>query len=601
LWRTIKKCSANRAIERFESIGVSNMATEVKILMLADADGSFVATKNRFALTELIAALEEDAGDEWKFVVTKAHRLPRAIFESANPGQQQGADPSRDNFIFDSRFNINAFDELWLFGFASANPDGPYHDPAGYALRPDELAIVEAFMEAGGGVFAVGDHDDLGRDLCGSIPRVRSMRRWEFDYKAALVDYSGYQEGSMDCPPVMGRYRHSTIVKDVDGHYEFDNQSDDIPQTIRPEMTVLGLTDSPYLRTFETFPHPLLCGPNGVIKSLPDHMHEGQCQVPDDLTATYGSGGTSKPEYPQLFGAPLAPQVVAWEDIVGRAAEPAFVDPAGARFDDNQELSPDTAGAMAAWDGHLVAQGRVVVDATFHHFVNVNVLGVGQDLKHNWAADEAIKNQGLKGSSDPRAQLAYRQIRQYWRNIAIWSAPQKVQTSHALGWIRFVVNDGRLRQFAGLAGTLDGMMQLGVFMKRFLGTFLAPCAVLTVSSVGVPDPWSILLGKWYIIKTLPDPPREGPAWKELPMTLSILSSLALGAAATTIMHLRANGSRHDDRDLLKAVHQTSERAIRELLSAQVKGLEDAVRNCRRWAGEMGAAELARASPRRGPS
>ncbi len=577
------------------------MATEVKILLLADADGSFVATKNRFALTELIAALEEDAGDGWKFLVTKAHRLPRTVFESANPGQQQGADPSRDNFVFDASFNTSTFDELWLFGFGSANPDGPYLDPAGYALRPAELAIVEAFMEAGGGVFAVGDHDDLGRDLCGALPRVRSMRRWEFDYKAARGDYSGYREGSMDSPPVIGRYRHSTIVKDADGHYEFDNQSDDIPQTIRPEMTLLEVTASPYLRTIEAFPHPLLCGPNGVIKSLPDHMHEGQCQVPADLTATYGSGGTSKPEYPPLFGAPLAPQVVAWEDIVGRAAEPAFVDPAGTKFDDNQELSPDTAGAMAAWDGHVVSQGRVVVDATFHHFVNVNVLGVGQDLKHGWAADEAIKNQGLKGSSDPRAQLAYRQIRQYWRNIAVWTAPQKLQISHALGWIRFVANDGRVRQFAGLAGTLDGMLQLGGFMKRFLGTFLAPCAVLTVSSVGVPDPWSILLGKWYILKTLPDPPHEGRSWNELPMSLAILSSLALGAAAATLMDLRTKGARHDDRELLRAIHQTSERSIRELLSDQVKGLERAVRNTRKWAGGAAAGEPERVAPRRSPS
>jgi hypothetical protein len=58
------------------------MSTIVRVLMLADADGSYVAHNNRFALTELIDVLEADSWDGWKFVVTKAHRYPKALFES---------------------------------------------------------------------------------------------------------------------------------------------------------------------------------------------------------------------------------------------------------------------------------------------------------------------------------------------------------------------------------------------------------------------------------------------------------------------------------------------------------------------------------------
>lgn len=85
------------------------------------------------------------------------------------------------------------------------------------------------------------------------------------------------------------------------------------------------------------------------------------------------------------------------------------------------------------------------------------------------------------------------------------------------------------------------------------------------------------------------------------MSLAILSSLALGAAAATLMDLRTKGARHDDRELLRAIHQTSERSIRELLSDQVKGLERAVRNTRKWAGGAAAGEPERVAPRRSPS
>jgi hypothetical protein len=35
--------------------------------------------------------------------------------------------------------------------------------------------------EQGGGLFATGDHEDLGAGMCARIPRVRSMRYWKLD------------------------------------------------------------------------------------------------------------------------------------------------------------------------------------------------------------------------------------------------------------------------------------------------------------------------------------------------------------------------------------------------------------------------------------
>src|SRR5262249_32669426 len=157
-------------------------------------------------------ALKSDVQDGMDYDITTAHRYPKAVYP-------QAASADVDHFVFDSSFSIAKYDEVWLFGIASSNPNGPSHDPAGFALTPAELQIIQKFMEQGGGVFATGDHDDLGRDLCGLIPRARNMRRWSFDYVKATPNYSGYEESSDDSPPVMGPHRHSTINKAANGRF----------------------------------------------------------------------------------------------------------------------------------------------------------------------------------------------------------------------------------------------------------------------------------------------------------------------------------------------------------------------------------------------
>jgi hypothetical protein len=96
----------------------------------------------------------------------------------------------------------------------------------------------------------------------------------------------------------MGPHRHDTLAKGHDLAYQFDDQSDDVPQTITPRMYLGGISGLVDWR----YPHPLLCGPQGVIDVLPDHMHEGECQEPEDLSGTFSVGGTTRPEYPAKNG-----------------------------------------------------------------------------------------------------------------------------------------------------------------------------------------------------------------------------------------------------------------------------------------------------------
>jgi hypothetical protein len=74
-------------------------------------------------------------------------------------------------------------------------------------------------------------------------------------------------------------------------------------------------------------------------------------------------------------------------------------------------------GAISVWDGHKVGNGRIVCDATWHHFVNQNLDGT-----------EAVFAPGNRrvGLRDP-VTLAFtrdfHQIAEYYRNIADWLIP----------------------------------------------------------------------------------------------------------------------------------------------------------------------------------
>jgi hypothetical protein len=113
-------------------------------------------------------------------------------------------------------------------------------------------------------------------------------------------------------------------------------------------------------------------------------------------------------EYPALAGGTrLSPEVIAWSTITGGRAQ----------TDVKQLLNPTRFGAIGAYNGHRVNAGRVVVDATWHHFFNINLIGdpgpgVGP-----------IKSQGFHHpSTDP---AVYNDIKTYFRNIAVWLAPKK--------------------------------------------------------------------------------------------------------------------------------------------------------------------------------
>lgn len=296
----------------------------------------------------------------------------------------RSADPNADipNFDFNDAgkgLTISRYDVVFLFG---ARSEGVNDLPAA------QVDTIAKFMEAGGGVFATGDHQTLGASLCGNVPRVRAMRRW----KAAQTP-----------PHVSNTNRFSTNLSGPNEGEEFSDQSNTEPQRLYLNFrTQAGGVGSP---------HPLvqLKAPRRAMEVYPDHPHEGECLMPASLATSFTVGGQSVPEWPDdLTGADLSPEIVAMSVSHGDGFPGG---PTGAK----QALSPQLFAAIVAYDGHRANKGRVSTDSTWHHFININLDGTGEPGFNGLQSPAGVDTEALK------------RIREHYVNLATWLMPKKVR------------------------------------------------------------------------------------------------------------------------------------------------------------------------------
>lgn len=377
----------------------------------------------QFQLGEFIRVLQETRWNGFDLEITRAHRtVPHPASAEDRLKQSRGADVV--GFRFHKGFAVNGenrqLSDYDMVLFFAISPDMSEDETE--AELQDEAQAISRFMENGGGFFATGDHENYGTALCKYIPRVRSMRRWYFEGPGP--------NGEPAAPSALLADRNDTTRPGRDGLFIFENQSDDIPQQIEPTWydsrdVIVGVCS-----VEDKSPHPLLCSPDGVVKYLPDHMHEGLCEVPDNLAGrTFNIGNQTLPEYPICISTsePLAPEVVATGQVLGGHPTPTFN---SAVHTPAIELSTShTFGVICAWDGHRVGKGRVVVDSTFHHFVNINLTG---DRFLSQIAGVAADDQRFFGFYviDPQTgkrmqNEEYLMIQCYYRNIVYWLMAQR--------------------------------------------------------------------------------------------------------------------------------------------------------------------------------
>lgn len=354
-------------VAKLDRTTVFNLFKECTPKLLVVTDGlSFDATDG-FGLTQFVSTLASSTiHGMTPQVVTKVRPIGAGFrFDDATEG------------VLKSRYDVVFI--LGIYG-ASTNP-----------LSPGEKAALGNFMQAGGGVFATGDHQDLGASMSADLMRVRAMRLW-----------------TAGTPHVSNTTRLSTNVSAGNELEDFVDQSDIVPQNLYPNFRTVagnpGVVGRPGMAhpVLQMAPTPGVANP--VIEVFPDHPHEGECVVPSNLSTTYplGAGVDEWPAAPG--GARVSPEAVAHTMSHGSGFQ---FGPTGPK----EALVPRAFIAICAYDGQLANVGRVVTDATWHHFVNVNLDGTTSGLL------------GLQSSAGVDGPVLTR-IRQYYRNLATWLMPK---------------------------------------------------------------------------------------------------------------------------------------------------------------------------------
>lgn len=490
----------------------------IRILVVTDSSGTFDETAD-FGLGHFLKAFTRSAVNNpmdnpaayVRFDVKTAHRGNVAA--------------DFKNFKFDAQ-DLSVYDQIWLFGVSRG----------GSPLSNKELKAIAQFMNNGGGVFATGDHEDLGVELCGRLPRVRCMRRWWFSSADPL--------GSPAAPPVSGA-NHNTIVDNPatalneEGAFQF--QSDNYPQTIFPRYKRVYTGRWPMWRRF---PHPILCSQYGIIKVMPDHMHEGRCDIYADFGRTLTFDGYSFAEFPNQSGTStqLKPTVVA---------------------DSLNQLTDHRFESISVYDGHLTDDnGRIVCDATWHHFFNINLVGF-EDSRQRIRAGGTL-------AEDIRSEQAYVRIRAYYRNIAYWLARRRNQNCLRTKGIHLVLHEFdfkiAVKPWKLVKYKAEYLLMLGEMAKDALNHYAPKCQWYE---------WILVLFKDYpLFKKFHPFEIDGPVFDEpILFDPEKIHSIALGLAVHNLFHFAEEQKSFTDKTYArfdKIATEGLEEILDEAISQSIK-------------------------------
>jgi hypothetical protein len=417
----------------------------IRILLVCD--GFLYFSDEDFGLSDLIGILKNEPFAFARFELSAAHRsnVSDARVGVGNPHLTRTIKSLR--FDDAAKFDPTLYDQVWLFGSDRSSPSGGDWSPR---LSDTELRALSQFMDGGGGVFATGDHEDLGCAMGGFLPRVRAMRRWFFPGLGP--------NGEGLAPPFEGAGRFDTNREGPSGGWQFNDQSDVVPQVIEPHYYKARVG---VLREV-SWPHPILCGPEGPITVLPDHPHESQCTAADTLDWAPTFDGYTITEFPAATdgGEQPIPEVIAWSRVIGGHPTSGKSGNTVARM----------FGAIAAYDGHRASVGRVVTDATWHHFININLTGE--------AGAAFPKSVGFLATAEGMAH--YEDIQAYFRNIALWlSRPPKLKCMR--NWSLLVaINSHRFKEIYDPRVTLESArlhdyIFVGRHARDAIGKYASQC------------------------------------------------------------------------------------------------------------------------------
>jgi hypothetical protein len=187
--------------------------------------------------------------------------------------------------------------------------------------------------------------------------------------------------------------------------------------------------------------------------------------APDPRTVSYMHQGVTIQEYPSSASAGQPePHVLMTLSTTGEHATPSAekfhigaLNPTGPSI---------MFGGVSAYDGTPVNVGRIVTDSTFHHFVDINVIGDPGGAVPPYAV------QGFRGSTTGQGYLA--QFAAYWLNLVNWLANPKAAMLTLMAAVEHARQSVTIRKSAGagVAEHGEALHDLGATVMQLLGRHL---------------------------------------------------------------------------------------------------------------------------------
>lgn len=495
-----------------------------RILMVADSSLNFGTAG--FGLSEFVGIVRA-AGH----TVATAHR------SGTNPGASLTITGNFNFATAATAVTVANYDQIWLFGFSTAPLSAP------------EQAQIAQFMRNGGGVFATGDHSNIGAGMGANLPRIRGMRDWS------------------SIPMATPQRLDTVLDHGADAIKQFDDQADAIAQRMFPVFFSNG--GDPFVASTWSV-HPVLRHSSGAVDYLPDHPHESECRAPTPVAGNFA--GVEEWPTPVAGGARIAPVVVAVSISAGRF----IVNGAPTGTGTKPPVYPRSFGAISAYDGDAAQVGRIVCDATWHHYVNINLNGSG-------GAPDSLGNPRRGLYSAPGVPTPeYLKIQTYFRNTVNWLAPR----GRRICWplvvgvgLRFDAEIAELRLPHPHPCPWDPMIEIGRAAEQVLIRSLGPGALedmvdALLASGGEKSPFTALLDT-----SLLRAERNDKSARSL-LPLQDLRRGILGAFVNALSErlpedeakLKALGKRHHEvaHDAIAAALRHAEQATSEYLDTALR-------------------------------
>jgi len=379
---------------------------------------------------------------------------------------------------------LHEYQVLFLFGISSS-----------YILNEMQIEELRKFMHAGGGVFGSGDHDNLGLSLCGEVPRLKYMRNWS-------------------CNPAVNDHDRLTTMRPSGRLPNQDDQKDHIPQRIYPYIFSGNMPH--YLLQF-----PLSASGTGFINFFPDHPHEGECFQPDMRSSLYKNN--------KNFPGNTKIKAVAKSMSAGSYVQGGF--PA---------VTPREFISISVYDGHEAKDnqhpngiGRLVADATWHHFLDINLVGFAT-------------------SCDPTATAVYEGMKRYYKNIVTWLAPIKFKEESMR---KLIIEALKRHPYAEVAPALgkddshSSIINHGRLIKETLGATLSPAELSCLIDDLIENSYEGKSNKRDLLQTIAERSRQFATEQDYINSEALLQDMVLGQAVFNYKNMREERSKSNVFDL----------------------------------------------------